>query len=226
MSDQTDPNGQTGQEGAPAGNGGAEDPLTKLQAEMSKVGAAEHAKGVTAGKRALLAELGFSSKEEAMAAITGWRATGTTATELEQKYQAAETRASQAEARARQLGLQFDASAALVAAGVRADRVAPSLQLILASIAGEPETPSAERVTAIVGAFKEQTPEFFSDATPPPGTDQDPSLRPGVPGPAGPPGGAGANGGRTGGDPAAIADAEFEARFAKQLQNKPQPIVQ
>ena len=222
MPEETDPNGQAGQEGAPAGNGGAEDPLTRLQAEFAKVGAAEHGKGMTAGKRALLTELGFSSKEEAMAAITGWRAQGTSASDLERKYQEAETRATQAEARANQLGLQASATAALVAAGVRADRVAPSLQLILSAIAGEPETPNGERVAAIVTAFKEQTPEFFGTATPPPGAGPDPSLKPGVPGPAGPPGGT-SNGGRTGGDPASLADAMFERNFAKELAAKSQP---
>lgn len=225
MSQQTDPTGTgtPGQEGAPTGDGGTEDPLTKLQAELTRVGTAERKQGETAGKRSLLAELGFSSKEEAVAAITGWRAQGTTATELEKKYQDAEARAAQAEARARQFGLQFEASAALVAAGVRADRVAPSLQLILTAIEKEPEVPNTDRVAALVTTFKEETPEFFAAASPPPGAGQDPSFKPAVPGPAGLSGGTAPNTARTGGDPTAVADALFEQNFARELAAKRQP---
>ena len=225
MSDQTDPTGAgtPAQGGAPT-TGGEEDPLTKLQAELTRVGTAERKQGETAGKRALLTELGFSSKEEALGALNGWRAQGTDASELEQKYQAAEARAAQAEARANQLGLQYEASAALVAAGVRADRVEPALQLLITDITKEPERPNAERVQTLVGAFKERIPDFFQGATPPPGTP-DPSLTPTIPGPAGLSNGNGPNTSRVGTDPASIADALFEQKFGKELRKNQPPLT-
>lgn len=214
MSDQTDPN-VAGSTGAGGGTGnGAEDPLTKLQAELQRVGAEEHGKGKTAGKRELLEEFGFKNKEEAKAAITAWRAAGTNATELEQKYQNALAAQAAAEAESKRWQLTSEVSGALVGAGVRGERAEPAMRLVLDAITREPEVPGKERVAAIVTSFKEQMPEFFGASTP----GQDPSFTPAVPGPAGLNGSTAPNGSRGGTDPAALGDARFEAMFGKQLK--------
>jgi len=212
MSDQTDPGTGQGDTGTP----GAEDPLTKLQNELQRVGAQEHGKGKTAGKVELLTELGFKSKEEAKAAITAWREGTTNASELEQKYQAAVAEAAAARSDAARWELTSTASAALVAAGVRGERADASLQLVLGAMAREPELPSADRIATIVTSFKEQTPEFFG-APSTPGAGQDPSFKPAVPGPAGFAGGNAPNGSRGGADPAQLGDAKFQELFGKQL---------
>lgn len=212
MSGETDPGtgqGDTGQQT------GAEDPLTKLQNELQRVGAVEHGKGKTAGKRELLTELGFENKEQAKAAIDAWRAGTTSASELEQKYQAAVAEVAAARSEAARWQLTSSASAALVAAGVRGERADASLQLVLGAISREPEVPGPDRVAAIVNTFKEQTPEFFGTSTP--GTGQDPSTKPAVPGPAGLNGSNAPNGSRGGADPAQLGDAKFQEMFGKQL---------
>lgn len=193
--------------GAPAGAGGeAEDPLAKLQAAY----AAEHGKGETAGKRALLRELGFSTKEEALGWVAAQRAASSDASEIQKQLQEATAARVAAEAQVHELGLSFEASRALIESGVRPDRVEASLRLVMDDLRRHPEAPTSEVVKATVATFKVGLPEMFSQPAAPPGTD--PTLKPSVPGTSGLNGGTAPAGAGMGSDPAALGDAEFERR--------------
>jgi hypothetical protein len=200
-----------------ADTGGKPDPLQALQEELNRVGATEKSKGEQAGRRALLKELGFDTKEAAVAWITSNRDRSDSDTELQKRLDAAELKAATATGLLARSEMTTTATVALMEAGVRPDRAGPTLKLVMASLVDHHEVPTPEVVAQAVATFKTDLPEMF---TPPvdPSAGSDPSLKPAsVPGISGLNGQAGPPGARSGSDPAKAADDAFMARHGKKL---------
>lgn len=201
---------------------GKDDPLTRLQAEFVRIGAQERGRGETAGKRDLLKKLDFPNTEEAVAAVTAWRAGGESATDTERRLQESETARAAAERKAGEVTLSFSVVQTLVAQGVRPDRVEHSLSLVLMDLAKLPESATADQVKETVTAFKTSLPEMFGGKQ----SDQEEqgsttgSFTPRVPGPAGFNGGTAPAGARTTADPSQRGTEEFTRRFGKLMGNK------
>ena len=141
-----------------------DDALTKLQAKLTEVGARERNKGKTAGRKEVLAALGFDGKtvEEATAAMEALRSRDGDQTELQKNYEKAVAEAEGLKAQVAVSSLRGDIVSALVGEDVKGDRLAAATNLVAAELADLPKLPDTEAITAAVQEFKTGVPELFA----------------------------------------------------------------
>ena len=214
--------------GQPSGNPPTADPAggDDAQARINEIAAAEHAKGVRAGRSTMLRSLGFSTVEEATTFLESARAGAQSATEAQQQLSKAQADAARLTAENRTLKATTDVATALSSAGVKGERLTRAVQAVLADLSSNAiEAPTPDAITAAVATFKTEMPELFASAPGTPGTPPVPpaTTPPAVPGVTGLQGGTIPPGTQHAPDPKAAADAEFERRFGRQLRQANAP---